>query len=149
MVAAISADGKLLRIRRIRGRLDTQQYMAFLEEVKLSVDQGARTPRQLAHDFNPVHRSAAVQQWFRRQDVLRQAPWSRSSPDFMPLGDLFKKMINFLNATFKGPQRRRLASEDEMWEEIHAVWADFMCYDTFSGVVEAENAIRSVAEGLE
>ena len=143
MITAITSKGPLL-LRRVVGRLDTKQYTAFLEAIKLSVENDGKRFRQVSHDFHPVNRSTTVQQWFHSQDVLRQGPWSRASPDFMPLGDLFNSFIYSLNDLFRGLRQRRLGSEDEMWDAINHVWLNFQKDDVIAGILNAELALRSV-----
>ena len=143
-IAAIAQNEGTILIQRLDGRLNTAQYIRFLGELTTAAAIDDVSCRPFAHDFNFVHRSAAVQHWIAGQPFLQQQPWSRSSPDLMPLTEVFDEMVETLNRRYRSPAHR-FENEDAIWQEISSVW-DELSFLVLPPIWHTQRTLNTIRE---
>ncbi len=81
-------------LQPVKGRLDTQQYLNFLQVLRELSDE----PRQrLVHDHYPVHKARAVATWLASNPHFDVLAWPRKSADLMAISDLFEEILFYVN----------------------------------------------------
>ncbi|KAK4024451.1 hypothetical protein OUZ56_009874 [Daphnia magna] len=93
-------------------RIDSQQYVAFLEEVMASYPKV--DPISIVHNKYPVHHSLKVKKWLG--DNIKMSvfySWPPASGDLMPMDAVFTDILNEFDA-----KQIRVHSEKDLYKEV-------------------------------
>lgn len=105
-------------IRKIDGRLNTKQYINFLNEFIWPETQNGQRDIFLVHDKFPVHHARAVQTWLGKHERIGVVPWPPNFGDVMPFESLWNDMLNDVcNMSCKSP--------DDMWDNLKYCFEQF------------------------
>jgi hypothetical protein len=114
-------------IERIHGRIDTTQYLCFIQKVVSR--NGCNTPINFVHDRYPVHRAKVVMQWFRdNKKKIELIPWPADFGDLMPLELVWEEIAEMINNKGNG-----VSSEEELWQEINRCWSELFSEQFYIG----------------
>lgn len=93
-VGSICGQQSSLRmLKDIEGRLNTSQYIAFLE----NLFSESRESFSLLHDHYPVHHAIAVRNWLAKHPKIHVLPVPPKSGDLNFLSDVWELIVDYVN----------------------------------------------------
>ncbi|XP_045032363.1 uncharacterized protein LOC123474368 [Daphnia magna] len=110
-------------ITKIKGRIDTEQYISFLNTCVYpsAVEKFSKeSPILLIHDHYPVHTATAVRKWLQnRSNIAVLTDWPRNFGDLMPLVNTWKIIVEKVN---ESPVT--ISSTSVLWDEVFKIWSN-------------------------